>query len=128
MILIVAAVLWAFVNQKLKNTNIVAATILVLCLGDLWIVDKRYLNSQDFERKVANRDDQFTPTAADIQVQQDKSLSFRVLDVTGNLFNSAMSSVYHKSVGGYSAAKLSRYNDLIQTDSAPLLFLPFRRP
>lgn len=113
-ILIAAAVVWAFVTQKLKNTALVAGALSVLVLMDMWVVNKRYLNNDDFRPRVNNYDDLFQPSAADQQILQDKSLSYRVLDVTTNPFTNATTSAFHKSLGGYSAAKLRRYQDLIE--------------
>ncbi|CAN1576259.1 hypothetical protein MCERE19_03915 [Spirosomataceae bacterium] len=114
LILIAALVLWLFVKNTLKNTSIVGGLMVVLVLIDLWSVDKRYLTKDDFQKKPDTIDNLFSPSAADQQILQDKSLSYRVIDVSSSPFTNSLTSVYHKSVGGYSAAKLSRFNDLIE--------------
>ncbi len=113
-ILLSAGVLSLYIKNTLKNSTIVGGIIAFLVLIDLWSLDKRYLNKDDFQKKPESIDSQFNPTQADQQILNDKSLSYRVIDVTSSPFTNSLTSVYHKSVGGYSAAKLSRFNDLIE--------------
>lgn len=115
-ILLAAVVLWAFIANKVKNVTLVGGVLVALTLVDLWAVDKRYLNADDFERKPRSRDALFSPTAADQQILQDKDPHFRVLDITtpGGPFQSSIPSYYHKSVGGYHTVKLGRYAELVE--------------
>lgn len=113
-ILISAAMLWLYGNQKIKRSGIIIGVLACLVLIDLWGVDRRYLNDSNF---VSERRIKLAPTQNDQIIDQyaaqNGDKDYRVFDCSVNTFNDSYPSAFHHQIGGYNAAKLRRYQDII---------------
>ena len=115
--ILAAAVLILLYRYGKVREVMLAAVLMVLCLFDLWQVDKRYLNDSMFVENFSYAET-VKPSAANIEIMKDKG-DYRVLNMASNTFNENETSLFHKSIGGYSAVKLRVYQDLIDHAIAP---------
>ena len=124
-VLLTAGVAFAAL-KKLIPSYVSAIAVTVLVLMDLWPVDKRYLNKDNFEK--TRPEERIVASAADNAILQDKSLGYRVLNLNGP-FSESKTGAIHRSIGGYSPVKMRRYQDLvvgeigIQRDMDPIIDL-----
>ena len=110
-ILLAAVPIFLYGKGKLKG-QIAFPILAVLVLVDMFPVDKRYLNNDNFIAK-QKTEKPYTPSEADKAILQDNTLDYRVADITKDMFNDASTCYFHKSLGGYCGAKLRRYQDVI---------------
>lgn len=118
------SLLWLYASGKLRSSLTIAG-ITLLCLGDMWGVNKRYLNDAQFVPG-SIRTETFTKTQADEQILQDTAPDYRVLNLSTNTFNESNTSYWHKSVGGYHPAKLRRYQEMIERHITPEMQAAYR--
>ncbi len=110
-IIVGIGVLWALISKKITQTVGVIIIGLII-LTDLWSLDKRYLNDEKFVAK-AIMNQHASPREVDEFILRDKDPDFRVLDLSIPTFQSADATAFHKTIGGYHAAKLKRFQEVI---------------
>lgn len=115
-ILLAAGAIWLYAKNKIVNRKILIGALLVLVMADMIVVDRRYLNNESFEPKSESKNPFAKigrPHTADLEIQKDKDPNFRVWNTLARPDQDGITSYFHKSLGGYSGAKLRRYQELI---------------
>lgn len=115
-IALAVGLIWAYANSKIKGEHLAIGLALLVTI-DLIKVDTRYLNEDNY-LEPEEYAEQFAPRPVDRQIMQDPDPYYRVLDLSVNPFNNAMQAAHHKCIGGYSAAKMEIYQDMIDIHMA----------
>ena len=108
-VLFTFGIVWLFIKQKLTITTL-SLMLFVVILVDLWQVDKRYLKDSDFTEK---QDAGVPQRPVDAEIAKDADPDFRVFDATAEIKQDVQNPFFHKTLGGYSAARMKRYDELI---------------
>ena len=111
-LLIGFGILWAYFKQKI-NVTVLSIAFLVVILADLWTVDKRYLKDENFTEKQENLTPQ--PREVDQFIAKDTDPDFKVMDLSQNILEDSATPFFNKSIGGYSAARMKRFNELVES-------------